>query len=89
MTTAWDDLDNYLKIVSLVAYEIESIIRAHFQLGQLKEALDNNLEVMNIGASFFYEAYNALEYKVYVGTIKIFDKFGSANLNALLNQAEQ
>ena len=87
--TEWDTLDEYLKLVSLIAYEVESVKRANFQYKNFIDSVKENIDIMNISPSFFGEIISSLEYKVIIGFLKIFDHSGSASLPKLLNQAEQ
>lgn len=87
--TEWDNLDEYLKLVSLIAYEVESIKRANFQYKNFIDSAKENIDIMNISPSFFSEVISSFEYKVIVGFLKIFDLSGSASLPKLLNQCEQ
>lgn len=84
----WEENDDYSKTISLVAYEVESIKKAYFTLGKLKEEFYRNLEEINICPSFFSEALDGLRYKVVVGTAKLLDK-SSGNFISMLNKGEQ
>lgn len=87
MCSSWDELDEYLQLVSLVAYEVERIKKAHFQLINLVQMFNEHLDLVNIAPAFFSEALDALEYKVIVGTVRLYNK-GSASLMKLLCKAE-
>ena len=87
--TEWDNLDEYLKVVSLIAYEVESVKKANFQYKNFLDSAKENINIMNISPNFFSEVISSFRYKVIVGFLKIFDHSGSASLPSLLNQAEQ
>lgn len=86
MDIGWDDYDIYQKHVTMVAYEVETIIECCKHYKSLINEIDNNgLDVVNIAPSFFSEIISSLEYKIIVGTRKIFDDIGSGNFKKLLN----
>ena len=85
MVDCWDNYDIYQKHLTMVAYEIESIIECCKQYKGLINEIDNNgLDVINIAPSFFSEIINSFKYKIIVASRKIFDDSSSGNFKKLL-----
>lgn len=86
MVDCWDNYDIYQKHLTMVAYEIESIIECCKHYKSLINEIENNgLDVINIAPSFFSEIINSFKYKIIVATRKIFDDSSSGNFKKLLN----
>ena len=85
MVDCWDNYDIYQKHLTMVAYEIESIIECCKQYKGLINEIDNNgLDVINIAPSFFSEIINSFQYKIIVASRKMFDDSSSGNFKKLL-----
>lgn len=89
MIDYWDNYDIHQKHLTMVAYEIESVIECckHYK-GLINEIENNGLDVINLAPSFFSEIINSFKYKIIVASRKLFDERSSGNFIKLLNSKE-
>lgn len=86
---SWDEMDDFLRTVSLVHWQTEDTLKCYYQLKNTFSCFDKDLDKINLAPSFFSTAVEAMRYQIIVGTAKLFDYSGTAGIPRILNQGEQ
>ena len=84
----WDNMDDYLKTVALVHWQVSDVLRCYYQLEGTFKCFDKDLKKTNLAPIFFGTAVGAMRYQIIVGTAKLFDDNGSAGIPEILNLSE-